>query len=572
VTTVFRNGSLFDGRRHRAGTALVVEGGRVSRVAPETEVGDVGADEVVDLAGGLVAPGFVDAHVHTVQGGLERIRCDLTEATTREECLATIAAYAAANPDLPWILGGGWAMSAFPGGAPTAADLDAVVPDRPVFLPNRDHHGAWVNTRALEVAGVRESTPDPVDGRFERDAGGRPTGTLHEGAMALVAAFVPATDPDERYRGLLAGQAHLHELGVTGWQDAILGAYAGMDDPSETYLRAARSGDLTGHVVGALWWDRDRGEEQVADLVARRAAFTHGRLRATSVKIMQDGVAENGTAALSSPYLDRCGHPTANRGHSFVEAEALCRHVARLHGEGFQVHVHAIGDRGVREALDAFELAARLAPYAGHREPRHHIAHLQLVHPDDVSRFAGLGVTATAQMLWACLDDQMVDLTLPFLGEERAGWQYPFGALDRSGARASPRAATGRSPRRIRSPPSMSPSTVGRTPPAAVRGRRRSCRSTRSRSNAPSPPTRRVRPASTTGTTPGPCGRVRWPTWSSWIATRSPARRRRSARPGSGRPGSMDRSWLRIQESEGRNRGHLGRGETFSLQNPLRCG
>jgi len=435
VTTVFRNGSLFDGRRHRAGTALVVEGGRVSRVAPETEVGDVGADEVVDLAGGLVAPGFVDAHVHTVQGGLERIRCDLTEATTREECLATIAAYAAANPDLPWILGGGWAMSAFPGGAPTAADLDAVVPDRPVFLPNRDHHGAWVNTRALEVAGVRESTPDPVDGRFERDAGGRPTGTLHEGAMALVAAFVPATDPDERYRGLLAGQAHLHELGVTGWQDAILGAYAGMDDPSETYLRAARSGDLTGHVVGALWWDRDRGEEQVADLVARRAAFTHGRLRATSVKIMQDGVAENGTAALSSPYLDRCGHPTANRGHSFVEAEALCRHVARLHGEGFQVHVHAIGDRGVREALDAFERAARLAPYAGHREPRHHIAHLQLVHPDDVSRFAGLGVTATAQMLWACLDDQMVDLTLPFLGEERAGWQYPFGALDRSGAR-----------------------------------------------------------------------------------------------------------------------------------------
>ena len=325
-------------------------------------------------------------------------------------------------------------MSAFPGGAPTAVDLDAVVPDRPVFLPNRDHHGAWVNTRALEVAGVGRSTPDPPDGRIERDVDGRPTGTLHEGAMALVVASIPATDPEERHRGLLAGQAHLHEVGVTGWQDAILGAYAGMDDPSEAYLRAARSGDLTGHVVGALWWDRERGEEQVADLVARRAAFTHGRLRATSVKIMQDGVAENGTAALSSPYLDRCGHPTANRGHSFVEAEALCLHVARLHLEGFQVHVQAIGDRGVREALDAFELATRVAPHAGHREPRHHIAHLQLVHPGDLPRFAALGVTANAQMLWACLDDQMVELTLPVLGAERAGWQYPFGALDRTGA------------------------------------------------------------------------------------------------------------------------------------------
>ncbi len=433
MITVFRNGSIFDGHHHRPGTALVVADGRITRLVGEDEVGDQRADEVVDLAGGLVAPGFVDAHVHTVQGGLERIRCDLTEARTREDALAAIAAYAAANPAVPWILGGGWSMPAFPGGAPTAADLDNVVPDRPVFLPNRDHHGAWVNTRALEVAGVGAATPDPRDGRVERDARGRPTGTLHEGAMALVGAFVPPTDPDESYRALLAGQAYLHRFGVTGWQDAILGSYAGMDDPSQTYLRAARRGDLTGHVVGALWWDRDRGEEQVADLLARRTELTHGRLHATSVKIMQDGVAENGTAAMTGPYLDRCGHANGNRGHSFIAAEDLCRHVSRLHREGFQVHVHAIGDRAVREALDAFELAARSTSEAGHPDPRHHIAHLQFVHPDDVPRFAALGVTATAQMLWACLNDQMVDLTLPFLDEERARWQYPFGALDRAG-------------------------------------------------------------------------------------------------------------------------------------------
>lgn len=440
MRTLFRGGGLFDGHRHLSDHALLVEDDRVAAVLPEGDVSDaaVGADRVVDLDGGLVAPGFVDAHVHVVQGGLERIRCDLSGASSREAYVEAVATYGAANPETDWILGGGWEMAAFPGGNPTAADLDAVVPDRPVFLPNRDHHGAWVNSRALDLAGIRADTPDPSDGRIERDASGAPTGTLHEGAMALVSRLLPPTTDEELRQGLLAGQAHLHESGVTGWQDAILGTYAGMDDPSETYLRAAQSGDLTATVVGALWWDRSAGVDgvaaQVADLVARREAYTHGRLRATSVKIMQDGVAENGTAALLEPYLDRCGHATANRGHSFVPAAVLRQAVLALHTEGFQVHVHTIGDRGVREALDAFAGTTGVVPRAGHREPRHQLAHVQMVHPDDVPRFAELGVAANLQMLWACHDEQMVDLTLPVLGPERSRWQYPFADLDRAGA------------------------------------------------------------------------------------------------------------------------------------------
>lgn len=423
MSTLFTNGALFDGHRYLGAGEVLVSAGRILAVGR-----DLGqADEVVDLQGGLISPGFVDAHVHAVQGGLERTRCDLTEGATREDYLRIIREYADAHPDRPWILGGGWGMSAFPGGTPTAADLDRVVPDRPVFLPNRDHHGAWVNTRAMELAGIRRDTPDPADGRFERDADGHPIGTLHEGAMHAVASLTPQTTDDEYYAGLLEGQRHLHSYGVTGWQDAIVGAYAGMDDPGPTYLRAAREGDLSAHVVGALWWDRSRGEEQIADLVERRDAYTHGQFRATSVKIMQDGVAENFTAALGEPYLDRCGHATANSGHSFVDPAALREYVRLLDAVGFQVHVHAIGDRGAREALDAFE--------GTDPERRHHIAHLQLVHPDDVRRFAGLGVAANLQMLWACLDDQMVELTLPFLGEERATWQYPFGDLERAGAR-----------------------------------------------------------------------------------------------------------------------------------------
>jgi len=434
MATLFRGGTLFDGEQYAGAAQVLVADGRIAAVSTGDAAGQPldppAGTRVVDLEGGLLAPGFVDAHVHVVQGGLERVRCDLSGLDGREAYLAAVREYAAAHPDLPWIQGGGWAMAAFPGGTPAAADLDAVVPDRPVALPNRDHHGLWVNSRALALAGIDRHTPDPPDGRIERDAAGEPTGTLHEGAMQLVSRLLPATTDAEADAALAAGQSYLHSVGVVGWQDAIVGEYVGMDDPGPAYLRAARAGTLAGHVVGALWWDRDRGLEQLPGLRERRAEYTHGRFRATSVKVMQDGVAENGTAALTEPYLDRCGHPTANAGHSFLDPGRLREAVRALAADGFQVHVHGIGDRGVREALDAF---AGLD--AAGRALRHHVAHLQLIQPDDVPRFAALGVAANIQALWACLDEQMVDLTLPFLGPERATWQYPFGDLHRAGAR-----------------------------------------------------------------------------------------------------------------------------------------
>ncbi len=433
MATLFAGGSVFDGHRHLPGRALLVDKSAVAAVLDPDGLDtlDRREHEVVDLAGGLVTPGFTDAHCHPIQGGLERMQCDLTDGSTREEYLAIVRAYAD-RYDGPWITGGGWAMAAFPGGTPSAADLDAVVPDRPVFLPNRDHHGAWVNSRALELAGVTAESSDPPDGRVERLADGTPQGTLHEGAMDAVAALLPLPEPGEYLAGLIEGQSYLFSLGVTAWQDAIVGAYAGMADTGSTYLDAIASGDLVADVVGALWWDRERGLEQVAELVVRRRTQSGGRFRATSVKIMQDGVCENFTAAMLAPYLDGHGHATANRGHSFVPADDLRDVVTALAAEGFQVHVHAIGDRGTREALDAFA-AARAA---GHGDDlRHHIAHIQVVHADDVPRFASLGVAANAQALWACHEPQMDDLTIPFLGQERSTWQYPFGGLHRAGAR-----------------------------------------------------------------------------------------------------------------------------------------
>ncbi|MFA7754888.1 amidohydrolase [Streptomyces sp. NRRL B-2790] len=417
----------------RTATAVAVTGDRITAVG-HGELRELTGPrtEVVDLAGRLLLPGFQDAHVHPVPAGLELTQCDLSGTTTAEDTLAAVRAYAEAHPEREWILGGGWSMEAFEGGTPTKELLDAVVPDRPVYLPNRDHHGAWVNSRALELAGVDRNTPDPADGRIERDASGAPSGTLQEGAMQLVGRLTPPATTADRLAALLHAQRHLHALGITAWQDALIGDFLGMDDPAEAYLTAARDGSLTARVVGALWWDRERGAEQIPELVEKRAASSHGRFRAGTVKLMLDGVAENHTAALLDPYLDRCGCATANRGKSFIDPDRLPAYVTELDALGFQCHFHALGDRAVRDALDAVE-AARAAN--GPSDTRPHLAHLQVVHPDDVPRFARLGATANLQPLWAAHEPQMDELTIPFLGPERAAWQYPFGALLRSGAR-----------------------------------------------------------------------------------------------------------------------------------------
>lgn len=389
---------------------------------------DVGpGTEVIDAAGMTVVPGFQDAHVHTPFAGLNRLRVWLNDAQTRDECLHIIDQYARTHPGTGWITGGGWSMPQFPGGTPRKEDLDAIVPDRPVFLFNRDVHGAWLNSRALDAAGITATTPDPPDGRIERDPTGEPTGTLHEGAAYWVNEHVvPPPSNSQWEQAILSGQQHLHSLGITAWQDAWV-----TPATQSAYRALAEDGRLTARVVGALWWDRHRGLEQIDELVARRELAAPG-FHPTTVKIMIDGVLENYTGALLEPYCDGCGGHTDNSGLAFIDPDLLQAAVTALDAAGFQVHMHAIGDRAVRMALDAVA-AARAAN--GRNDNRHHIAHLQLVHPTDMARFAALGVTANCQMYWASSDDQMRELTIPYLGGERADRQYPFASLSGAGAR-----------------------------------------------------------------------------------------------------------------------------------------
>ncbi|MFF5297659.1 amidohydrolase [Paractinoplanes globisporus] len=426
---VFHGGPVFtDGARRT--DPVAVRGGRIVAVGTEVKELTGPGTEVVDLRGRLLLPGFQDAHIHAVMGGVELGQCDLTGTVDLDEYLRRIVAYADGNPDAEWIVGGGWSMESFEGGVPDKALLDRVVADRPVYLINRDHHAAWVNSRALELAGITADTPDPANGRIDRTTTGEPIGALQEGAMDLV--YVPPTTPEVRLEGLLRAQRLLHSLGITAWQDAMVCATNGYDDISDAYLTAAVTGQLTATVIGALWWDRDLGAEQIPDLEAKRERFTTGRLRCNTVKLMLDGIAENFTAALTEPYRDSCGCVTTNRGLSFIDPEQLPTYVRMLDALDFQPHFHALGDRAVRNALDAVEAARRAN---GAKDTRPHLAHLQVVHPDDVKRFAALNATANMQPYWAAHEPQMDDLTIPFLDPALAGWQYPFGDLHRSGAR-----------------------------------------------------------------------------------------------------------------------------------------
>ena len=437
---LFTGGPVFTGTGHPLhGHAVAVTGGRITAVVPESDAREL-IDEgtrVVQLGGSLLSPGFQDAHIHPVGAGVELLQCNLTEATDAADTVARVRAYAEANPDEPWILGGGWSMDHYPGGAPIRALLDEVVPDRPVLLLSRDHHSTWANSAAIRLAGIDASTPDPADGRVEREADGSPAGTFHEGAGDLFDSVRPPVDPELAYAGLLRAQRELLALGITGWQDAMVGgSIGGVPDPIDAYRRALAEDELVVHVVGAQWWERSRGIEQVDEMTARReevaALGRVDRLSLGTTKIMVDGVAENQTAAMLTPYRDVHGHDTHNHGLSFVDPALLQGYVTALDAAGFQVHFHALGDRAVREALDALD-TARAAN--GATDGRHHLAHLQVVEETETARFAELGAVANIQALWACHEDQIDDLTLPFLQDGAEARQYPFGDLVRHGAR-----------------------------------------------------------------------------------------------------------------------------------------
>jgi predicted amidohydrolase YtcJ len=443
-----RGGAVYtvDAQRTRT-QAVAVADGRIVGVGSDRDLSPwIGAKtEVVELDGGMVLPGFHDAHVHAIEGGLQAITCPLFEAGTVEETLRLVREWAAATRR-KWVVGAGWDLSLFPAANPHRRLLDQIVPDRPVFLEGGDGHSAWVNTKALELAGIDRDTPDPEGGVIERDAGGEPTGTLREDAVSLVSTLLPATTAAERRDALRQALRVAAGFGVTsiidpGVSRADFLAYDAADGAGELTVRVLACAlppgwhhTELGGADGSAEDDDDSDDATLAEsglrAVARLGAgrVGGGRLRKGCIKVFVDGVLEGETAALLDPYLGRDGH----RGQLNVAPDALAAAVTEWDAKGLQVHFHTIGDRAVRVTLDAIEAARRAN---GPRDRRHHLAHLQLVDPADVPRFAALDATATFQALWAYPDRYIEQINLPQVGPQRVARMYPLGSIVRAGGR-----------------------------------------------------------------------------------------------------------------------------------------
>lgn len=420
---IFVNGRLWTGDRTTPDAeAIAVTDGRIVAVGTTAEVRAMAgtATTVHDLGGRRVVPGFNDAHWHLPT----RRTADLTGAgsvTVLQERLRAFAAELAADE---WVTGRGWGATDFPERRPHRRYLDAVFPDRPVVLTDRDGHQTLANSHALRLAGITRSTPDPENGRIDRDAAGEPTGVLKESASGLVRRLMPPVTADQVYRSLRAELEKAASFGLTSVQVASGSGASGVE--YEAYARAAREGVLPVRVRVAVPFERGVSDARLAEFVALRQKHAGSLLTFGIAKGMLDGTVDAHTAAMLDPYADQPGS-----GLPMWEQASLNAAVTAYDRVGLQVQLHAIGDRAIRMALDAFEHAGNTN---GSSDRRHRIEHIEVPAPEDLPRFRALGVIASTQAMFASPDDITLSNYVPALGPSRAARSNAFKVFDDAGA------------------------------------------------------------------------------------------------------------------------------------------
>ncbi len=430
---VLRGGTVWPSAGAATSSALAIRGGRILALGADAEALSGHASEVLDLEGGFVLPSFGDGHAHPLFGGLEEAGPAIRGCVDVDGVVDAVRRWAVEHPGQEWITGASYDPTLAPGGEFDATWLDVAVSDRPVVLRAADYHTVWCNTAALKRAGITDTTPDPRLGWIVRRPDGSPRGTLREWhAVDLVLDQAPQRSKPSLVDVIGAAGRTLAAAGITWVQDAWV-------DPEHVaaYLKAARDGSMVIRTDLAQRTDPDSWREQQPTFsnVAAEVRDVHSpMLTAHTVKFFVDGVLESGTAAVLDPYVDT--RPDAPHAHGMPvwDSAELGAAVAAFDAAGFQVHMHAIGDAAVRQALDAIEAMVRDGDL---RDRRPTIAHVQLVHPDDLARFAPLGVIANFEPLWAQPDPLQTELTVPRLGTERADLQYPMATLLRSGAHLS---------------------------------------------------------------------------------------------------------------------------------------
>ncbi len=424
---VFRNGAVYTVDKKRTwAEAVAIEKGKIIFVGENGGVEKFIAQGamVIDLGGKMLLPGFHDSHAHVLEGGYALSMCTLENFSTKEEYLLKIGKYAEANPKNEWITGFGWALEAFPHGNALKEDLDKIIPDRPVFMLADDGHSAWVNSLALKKAGITKDTPDPRDGRIERNEKGEPGGTLRDGAMELVQDI--AIDPGlfEAIRSLRNGIAEANKYGITSYVEARVN----IDEHYDWLYRLTHVlGKFNARVSMSLLLDPKGDDAQIKRLTNRYQSGKGTLLKADQIKIFIDGVTEARTAAVFEHYA---GEPE-NFGILNFETEKLKKWAVELDKAGFQLHMHAVGDKAVHEGLNIIQ-AVQTANTR--QDARHQIVHLYLVSENDRPRFKELDVIANFQATWAYPGDFNYRMNRQYLGEERYRQLFPIKSVLNAGA------------------------------------------------------------------------------------------------------------------------------------------
>ncbi len=428
---VFHNGKIYTVDEQRSwAEAVAITDGRITYVGDDAGAAHyTGQDtELTDLGGQMMLPGFFDCHVHLSSGGLQELECNLLGTRGRDETLAALRGYIEAQgPDADgWIRGSGWDTGHLT--HPEKGWLDEIEADRPIYLNCNDGHSAWVNSKALELAGITDSTPDPPHGAIYRNpATGEATGWLQDSATSLVKQAMPELSPEDRIAGLEAGIRLAHQFGITsiiepGLDGQMLEPYLALEGRGELNIRLRAA-------MSPINWQPGFFSDEIYAFVEQRHQYRRDRIDVDSVKMYIDGVVEYGSAALLEPYLR---DDLNKKSEPFYSEEQLNEYIIWLDSQGIQVHTHAIGDRGVRMVLDAYQ-AARLAN--GETDNRHHICHLQMIDPADVSRFAELNVMATFQPFWA-FESAYHPFYRTVLGDDRTErTHYLLGSVHRAGGR-----------------------------------------------------------------------------------------------------------------------------------------
>jgi len=426
--TVLINGGIYtvDAQRNWAEAAAILNGVFIA-VGSNDEIKALTgpATRTIDLSGNMAVPGFHDAHVHPTMGGYALLGCSLENEASISAIIDRVTACAVQSED-GWLEGHAFDLGLFGQDGPNKALLDGIDSERPIILWGSDGHSAWANSRALELAGITAETLDPPLGVIERDPGGEPSGTLRETAQELVRAVMLAPTLESNIEALKEGIRHLNSFGITSYIDA----WVGLED-YQSYQAIDQSGGLTARVVTSLTYESGFAKhygDEFDQVLAGRKAYESERLNHDSVKFFLDGVLEGETAALLEPYIGKHGQA----GELILDPDKLSAAVTRFDAMGLQVHMHAIGDRAVRAGLDAIEAARQ---QNGASDNRHHISHLQMIHVDDIERFASLDTAANFQSLWAEPDEWIMQLNLPVLGEERVQAMYPIASVERAGGR-----------------------------------------------------------------------------------------------------------------------------------------